>query len=94
MLSKEHMIPPSNIDVNVTDGPSLFLFHLEAAVLNAYILYKLNYPTSKMTRAQFQKEMATSLMRNPAGSIRKRPYDFNNSNPLILLRSVSALNRV
>ncbi len=36
-----------------------------------------------MTRAQFQKEVTTSLMRNPAESIRKRPYDFNNSNPSI-----------
>jgi len=36
-----------------------------------------------MTHAQFQKEVATSLMRNPAESIRKRLYDFNNSNPLI-----------
>jgi len=62
---------------------SLFLFHLDAAVLNAYILYKLSYPTSKVTRARFRKEVATSLMRNPAGSIRKRPYDFSNSNPSI-----------
>jgi hypothetical protein len=36
-----------------------------------------------MTRAQFQKEVATSLMRNSAESIRKRPYDFNNSNSSI-----------
>ncbi len=62
---------------------SLFLFHLDAAVLNAYILYKLSYSTSKMTRARFQKEVATSLMRNSAGSIRKQPYDFSNSNPSI-----------
>ncbi len=36
-----------------------------------------------MTCARFQKEVATSLMRNPAESIRKRPYDFSNSNPSI-----------
>jgi len=36
-----------------------------------------------MTRARFQKEVATSLMRNSAGSIRKRLYDFSNSNPSI-----------
>ncbi len=41
---------------------SLFLFHLDAAILNAYILYKLSYPTSKTTRARFQKKMTTSLM--------------------------------
>jgi len=62
---------------------SLFLFHLEAAVLNVYILYKLSYSTSKMTCAQFQKKMTTSLMRNSAESIRKRFYDFNNSNSSI-----------
>ena len=62
---------------------SLFLFHLDAAVLNAYILYKLSYSTSKMTRARFQKEVATLLMRNSAESIRKRLYDFSNSNSSI-----------
>ncbi len=36
-----------------------------------------------MTRARFQKKVATSLMRNSAGSIRKRLYDFSNSNPSI-----------
>ena len=61
---------------------SLFLFHLNAAVLNVYILYKLTYSTSKMTRARFQKEVTTSLMRNPAESIRQRPYDFSNSNSI------------
>ncbi len=48
-----------------------------------HLIYKLSYPTSKMTRARFRKEVATPLMRNPAGSIRKRPYDFSNSNPSI-----------
>ena len=60
-----------------------FLQHLDAAVLNAYILYKFSYSTSKTTRAQFQKKVATSLMRNSAESIRKRPYDFSNSNSSI-----------
>jgi len=36
-----------------------------------------------MTRARFQKKVATSLMRNSAESIRKRFYDFNNSNSSI-----------
>lgn len=62
---------------------ALFIFILEAAVLNAYILYQLAHSTSKMTRARFQKEVATSLMRNSAGSTRKRPHDFSNSNSLI-----------
>jgi hypothetical protein len=55
----------------MSQGCMNLLLLLDAAVLNAYILYKLSYSTSKMTRAQFQKKVATSLMRNSAESIRK-----------------------
>lgn len=36
-----------------------------------------------MNRAMFQKEMTVALMRNSAGSTRKRSHDFNNTNSLI-----------
>ena len=51
--------------------------------MNAYILYKLTYPNVSTTHAQFQKLVAVALVRNPAGSTRKRPHDFNNFNSLI-----------
>ena len=62
---------------------SLWIFILKGAVLNAYILYKLTFPDSTTTHDQFQKLIAIALVRNPAGSTRLNPHDFNNNNPWI-----------
>ena len=63
----------------------LFLFLLESSVLNAFILYQMGNPSSKCTHREFQRQIALSLLRNPAGQtkirsipsdlVRKRKYE-------------------
>ena len=50
----------------------LFKLLLDASVLNAYILWKLRYPESKLSHSAFQNQVAMSLVQDPAGSGRKR----------------------
>ncbi len=50
----------------------IFIFILEASVLNAYILHKLGAPGSTSTKREFQRQIALSLLRNPAGQSRER----------------------
>lgn len=45
----------------------LFHFVVHAAIVNAYILYKLDWPESKINRREFQREVALHFTRNPAG---------------------------
>ena len=59
----------------------LFLFIIHAAALNAWLLYKLDYPDSKMKRSEFQRLIAMDYIRNPTGQKRIRGYRFGNNNP-------------
>ena len=61
----------------------IFMFLLDAAVLNAYIVFQLDHPQSKLTHAQFQRQTALHMVRNPAGQCRKHPYAFSTDNPAI-----------
>ena len=48
----------------------LFSFLLDAAALNAYILYKLDGSTlSRLSRSEFIRHIATSLLQTPAGNL-------------------------
>lgn len=46
---------------------SVFGFMLEACILNAFILFQLDHPKSKLTHIDFQWHCAVSLLRNQAG---------------------------
>jgi hypothetical protein len=48
----------------------LFVFMLEASVLNAHILHKVN--GGKDDHREFQRQIALELLRNPAGQSRKK----------------------
>ena len=61
----------------------LFMFILHAAVLNAYLLYKVDFPESKMTHSEFQREIALHLLRNPVGNTHRGLYSFTNDNPSV-----------
>ncbi|SLM35791.1 PiggyBac transposable element-derived protein [Lasallia pustulata] len=50
----------------------LFKFLIDASILNAYILWKLQYPASKLSHVEFQHQIALALLRSPAGTGRKR----------------------
>ena len=50
----------------------LFKFLLDASILNAYTLWKLQFPDSKLSHVDFQYQVAMSLIQNPAGTGRKR----------------------
>lgn len=63
----------------------LFIFLLDAAILNAYILFMLDHLESKMLHWEFQRQVALALVRDPTGQRRKKPYDFGNNNPSIEL---------
>ncbi len=52
---------------------SLFYLSIDAAVTNAYILYKLGSTNKKLSHAQFQEEIAQSLLRGPGAILRQRP---------------------
>ena len=45
---------------------------LDASVLNAYILWQLQFPDSNLSHKAFQHQVATSLVMNPAGTGRQR----------------------
>ncbi len=51
----------------------LFYLLIDAAVTNVYILYKLGSKDRKLSHAQFQKEIAQSLLRGPGAILRQRP---------------------
>ena len=59
----------------------MFLFIVHAAALNTWILYKLDYPDSKMERYEFLRLLAIEYIRNPTGQQRKQIYSFGNNNP-------------
>ena len=61
----------------------IFIFLLDAGILNAYIAFKLDFPQSKLTHAQFQRQTALHMVRNTAGQYRKYPYSFGTENPAI-----------
>ena len=61
----------------------IFIFLLDAAILNAYIVFQLEHPQSKLTHAQFQRQTALHMVRNPAGQYRQQPYAFGTENPAI-----------
>ena len=48
----------------------MVLFMLEANVLNAHILYKINGGVA--THREFQRQIALALLRNPCGQAKKR----------------------
>ena len=50
----------------------LFKFLLDASILNAYILWQLQFSESKLSHVDFQHQVATSLCQNPDGTGRKR----------------------
>ncbi|SLM34182.1 PiggyBac transposable element-derived protein [Lasallia pustulata] len=45
---------------------------LDASILNAYILWQLQFPDSNLSHKAFQRQVATSLAMNPAGTGRQR----------------------
>lgn len=49
----------------------MFLFMLEASVLNAYLLYKQDHPQNRCTKREFQRQIALVLIRNPLGQTKK-----------------------
>lgn len=61
------------------------MFLLDAAILNAYILFRLDHPTSKVSHSEFQRQIALALVRDPTGQRRKKPYDFGNDNSSVEL---------
>ncbi len=63
----------------------LFRFLVDASIVNAFILYRLEHPNPKqrLTHHQFRRHIALALLRNPLGQRRKRPYDFGCNNPSI-----------
>ena len=54
---------------------SIFIFLLDAAVLNAFKLWRILYPNSTLSYLDFQKEIVNALLFNLAGALRKRPTD-------------------
>ena len=48
------------------------MFMIEACLLNAYILFKLDYLQSKLLYREFQRHIAIALLRNPAGQSKKK----------------------
>lgn len=50
----------------------LFKYLLDASILNAYTLWKLRFPASKLSHVDFQHQVAMSLVQDPAGTDRKR----------------------
>lgn len=50
----------------------MFVFMLEACILNAHILFKLNTPKSRLSHREFQRQIAFALLRNPAGQSKQR----------------------
>lgn len=59
----------------------LFYFLLDAAVTNAYILYKLGTEGRKLSHADFQQAIALDLLRTPGAVLRRRrPTVENNRN--------------
>ena len=61
----------------------LFLFIIHAAALNAWLLYQLDHPDSKIERHEFLRLLAIEYIRNPTGQQRKQMYSFGNDNPKI-----------
>ena len=61
----------------------LLLFILDAGVLNAFILWKLDHPESKITHSEFQRIIALHLTRNPAGQTRQQAPPPTYDNPSI-----------
>ena len=59
----------------------LFHFIVHQAALNSWILYKIDWPESKLNRREFQRLIGIGYTRNPAGQTRKLDYDFGNTNP-------------
>ena len=51
----------------------LFYLLIDAAVTNAYILYKLGSTKKKLSHVQFQEEIIQSLLRGPRAILRQRP---------------------
>ena len=49
----------------------LFIFLLKAAVLNAFKLWRILYPDSKLSHLDFQREIVRSLLTDQAGILRK-----------------------
>ena len=54
---------------------SIFIFLLDAAVLNAFKLWRILYPNSTLSHLDFQKEIVNALISNQADALRKRPTD-------------------
>jgi len=58
----------------------LFYLLLDAAVTNAYILYKQSVKNNKLSHAEFQEEIAIGLLRTPGAILRRRRPNLATSN--------------
>ena len=63
----------------------LFQFLINIAIVNTFILYQLEYPDKykRLNYQQFRRYIGLTLLRNPIGQRRKRPYEFSYNNSSI-----------
>lgn len=63
----------------------LWLFLLDVAMVNAYILYKMKYPKVDITRKAWHRKIALTLMRNQVGRVIQAPKYHTNFQPTVRL---------